>query len=351
MCGIAGIRKYADNPITQEEICTLLCALEHRGNHATGIALQTPDGIKIIKNCTPAWSFVAEKETKDFLDQFLTKDTTMAILHTRYATVGNPKELANNHPMWRGKTAVVHNGGITNHMALFNEHKMERSCETDSDVIRGLCDTYGITPKGIAQLNKMSGSAAIAAFSTENPDHLLLARSGSPLIYGLVEDKMWWASTMGAIQKAVRPWVQLHGLWGRKTKSDVAYFTMPDNTAYILSSNGVEYRSEFKTCNNYVAPTYSGVRTSYHSRMAGWEKDKEREDARKNAGPVVISRPALPAITSTGKVTMEGGKKIALCPFCSSQNTIDAKTQWSEWRCGNKSCGKNLGVLDAAARR
>lgn len=341
MCGIAGVRRFGTNPINQEEICTMLCALEHRGNHATGIALLNPDGVHIIKNCTPAWSFVGEKETKEFLDRFLTPETSMALLHTRFATVGNPKDLVNNHPMWRGKTAVVHNGGISNHTSLFNEHKIERSCETDSDIIRGLCDAYGITPKGIAQLNKMSGSAAIAAFSTENPDHLLLARSGSPLIYGLVEDKMWWASTLGAIQKAVRPWVQLHGLWGRKSKSDVAYFTMPDNTAYILSSNGVEYRTEFKVCGNYVAPTYAGVKTSYHSRMASWTKEKEHEDVKRISAPVVI-RAALPA--STHSIQFDGTNKISLCPHCAAQNKVPMASLWSAWKCGG--CDKNLGLLD-----
>lgn len=328
----------------------MLCKLEHRGNHATGIALHNPDGIHIIKNCTPAWSFVGEKETKDFLDQFLTEDTTMALLHTRFATVGNPRELANNHPMYRGNVAVVHNGGISNHNYLFTEHKMERSCETDSDVIRGLLDTYGITPKGIAQLNKMAGSAAIAAFSNEQPDLLLLARSGSPLVYGLIEDKLWWASTMGAIQAAVRPWVQIHGLWGRKTKSDVAYFTLPNNTAYIMSANGVEYRSEFKVCSNYVAPTYAAVRTSYHSRMDGWKQDKERMDRVRAATTSVVR--ALPPSTTPaptphiGPVTYQNGKKIALCPYCASQNSVPIYTKWEAWKCGNGTCDKNLGILD-----
>jgi asparagine synthetase B (glutamine-hydrolysing) len=329
----------------------MLCALEHRGNHATGIALLNPDGVHITKNCTPAWSFVGEKETRDFLDQFLTPETSMALLHTRFATVGNPKEIVNNHPMWRGKTAVVHNGGINNHAALFAEHKMERSCETDSDVIRGICDTYGITAKGISVLGKMSGSAAIAAFSTENPDHLLLARSGSPLIYGLVEDKMWWASTMGAIQKATRPWVNLHGLWGRKTKSDVAYFTMPDNTAYILSQNGVEYRTDFKVCLHYTAPTYAGVHTSYHSRMTSFTKEKERTDKRRIAAskPVLALPSSLPLRAASHPlpiVTITNGKKFALCPYCARTNNIPVADLWEAYICGSTTCARNLAVLD-----
>ena len=57
MCGIAGIRKFGGTPITGEEIVLLLCSIEHRGQHATGIALENPDGIHVFKAPEPAWKF------------------------------------------------------------------------------------------------------------------------------------------------------------------------------------------------------------------------------------------------------------------------------------------------------
>lgn len=340
MCGIAGVRKYGDTPITAEEINILLCSLEKRGNHATGIALHNPDGIHVIKNCTPAWSFVAEKATVDFLDAFLTPQTKMALLHTRFATVGNPTHIPNNHPMYLGKTAVVHNGGIQNHMALFAQLKAPRSCETDSDVIRGILDTYGLSEKGIQALNEMNGSAAIAACANDDPDTLLLARSGSPLIYATSKDKLWWASTVDAIQKAVRPWVMNHGLWARKTATDVAYYTMPDHSAYLLTSGGLKFRGKFHACANYVQPSYATVHTGYHSKMKGWREEQECTDRYKRVTPVT---------TETKVVAAAPERKLGLCPACGSTNYIPKADKWTDYICSAAKCGKSLEALETPA--
>lgn len=341
MCGIGGVRRYGETPITQEEIAILLCSLEARGNHATGIALHNPDGVHIIKNATPAWSFVGEKATKDFLDTFLTPETNMALLHTRFATVGNPMHIPNNHPMYLGKVAVVHNGGISNHTQLFSQLKTERSCETDSDIIRGILDTYGLTEQGIKQLGHMNGSAAIAACSADDPDTLLLARSGSPLVYGMSEDKLWWASTVGAIQKAVRPWVMRHGLWGRKTATDIAYYTMPDHSAYLLTPDGIKYRGPFNVCQNYVAPTYATVHTGYHYKMKGWKEENTRNQRyRAGVTPVVETKPV-----AASPVVMEP-KKVGICPGCGISNWIKVGEAWAGRTCGASTCKHSLGSLD-----
>lgn len=276
MCGIAGVRRYGEKQITAEEIKVLLCSLEHRGNHATGIALMSAGEIKIMKAPVPAWAFCAEKETDEFLEAFL-PEATMALLHTRFATIGNPSDNENNHPMFMGNSAVVHNGGISNHQYMFDSViKGERSCATDSDVFRAILDKEGMSKQAIATMSKAAGSAAIAAFSQEDPDKLILARSGSPLVYAATDDKLWWASEIGAIQRAVRPWEKHHGLHVRKFQSDVGYFGMPDNTAYILSGNDLEWRGEFKICTNYRAPAYN-MRATYHDKMEDFKKEKQRQ--------------------------------------------------------------------------
>jgi asparagine synthetase B (glutamine-hydrolysing) len=338
MCGIAGVRSYGNVPIYAEELKMLLCSLEHRGPQATGIALLTAGRVHILKKDVPAWSFVGAKETDEFLEEFLTPETTIALLHTRFATVGNPETNANNHPLFRGDTAIVHNGSINNHHLLFNNEKIERNCETDSDIIRGLLDKNGLTEEGIKSLNQMSGSAAIAAISEHTPDTLLLARSGSPLTYGTSrqDDKLWWASEMGAIQAAVKPWTDFRGLKARATRTDVSYFGMPDNTAYLLTSTDELLRRPFNSCSHYNAPDYSGTYKSYGSKRKHW-RDESRRQKSLSAGTVV------------GTVTPPGTgytHKIAPCLKCGKGNKIPKGTDFAGYVCVNKKCKASLAPLD-----
>lgn len=330
MCGIAGVRRYGENPINAEEIKVLLAELEHRGNHATGIALMVKKEIKLIKAPKPAWAFIGDKQTEEFLDAFL-PDATMAILHTRFATVGNPEDNENNHPMYLGKSAVVHNGGISNHNFYFDSEKVPRSCATDSDVFRAILDKEGMNAKAIEKMNRLSGSAAIAAFSQEDPDLLLLARSGSPLIYGVADDKIWWASTTAAIQRAVRPWVFKHGLHARKSRSDIGYFCMPDNTAYILSSKGRDRKFEFKTCTSYRAPIYN-MPATYGSKMEEWKRDKK---ARRRISAGTAPVPLLPF--KSHECPKEG---------CKTVNSIPRDAKWDKYLC--RVCDTPLRALNAA---
>lgn len=340
MCGVGGVRRYGDTPILAEEIKVLLCSLEYRGNHATGVALMTPDGIQIHKHASPAWSFIALPETETFFEQHLPR-ASMALLHTRFATIGSPDENANNHPFFVDDTAIVHNGSINNHAHLFTSNKLERSCETDSDIIRALLDREGINETGIQALNDMSGSAAICAFSLSDPDKLLLARSGSPLMYGTSEDKLWWASDMQSIQKAVRPWTEQHGLVGRRPRTDVSYFTMPDNTAYILSTQGLDLRREMKTCLNYRAPQYA-CNTSYASKQKQFKEERVRNRRRH-----VVTPPPTPQ--ATGVTPLRGTpytRKAALCPYANCDTTciIDRTRNWIDFTC--PTCKKTLAPID-----
>src|SRR5882762_8324531 len=128
MCGIAGIKRMGTDPITPEEIKILLCSLEHRGSHATGIAIETNGEIAVLKKDVPAWSFTASEACATFLRDFLHDDTNTVLLHTRAATKGAPYKNDNNHPIFRDNVAIVHNGGIRNDDTLFKDMS-ERNCE------------------------------------------------------------------------------------------------------------------------------------------------------------------------------------------------------------------------------
>lgn len=327
MCGIAGVRRYGDYPITPEECMILLAQLEHRGNHATGIAVMHRGQIHICKAPRPAWSFIAEKETIDFMQAFL-PDATMAILHTRAATIGNPEHNENNHPMFFGKSAVVHNGGIPNHQMLFGELKVPRSCETDSDVFRAILDSQGMTEQAIKTMNRLNGSAAIAAFSQDDPDKLILARSGSPLVYGTTDNKLWWASEQQAIQRAVKPWTSHHGLMARKSRGDISYFGMPDHTAYILSSKGLDRRFEFKVCSHYVQPMYR-ARETYFDKTRAFKREAKAERRRIIAG-----------VPDTKVLTHKGAK----CPKCPAFCIIARDKKFTDFIC--HACKITLAALD-----
>lgn len=215
----------------------MLIANQNRGNHATGLALQQADGsIDVCKKDVPAWNFVASDGFKKFIEEKLQPDTLCFIGHTRQATQGLPKHNENNHPMWSGKTAVVHNGMISNDDYLFRELKMDRKAETDSDVIRAVLDQQGFTPKAVGTLGRLSGSAAFAAVSTEYPGKLMLGRSGNPIVLCLTDDQLLWSSERDPIHKALRPYEKRFGFIVRKTKVDAGFIPMGNDSAYLIGN-------------------------------------------------------------------------------------------------------------------
>jgi predicted glutamine amidotransferase len=283
VCGIGGFRRYGNTPITKDNIDTLLIGLEQRGNDATGIAIMRDDGkMWVLKDDEPAWKFVASKEYKELLDEHLEHARTI-ILHTRFASVGSPREHKNNHPMFKGHIALVHNGGINNHEELFRELKLERSAETDSDILRAILDEEGFTKKAIRTLNRCNGPAAIAAINPAMPEHLLLGRSGSPLVCAKYGDLLVWASEKHYIHKAMRPWADWLKLSFQEQKVEIGFLTMADDTIWLFGPEGIEWHDKFATCNNFTQvakyrPTYD----NYTERNSRWGKGVKVDNAKFN---------------------------------------------------------------------
>lgn len=352
MCGIAGIKRFTTEPITVTEIRLMLLGIEHRGNEATGIALVNPDGIvHVHKKDTPAWNFVKDDTTEKFLNDFLNPETKTVILHTRLATVGNPKKNENNHPMFADNVAVVHNGGISNHFSMFSSEQLKRNCDTDSDILRAILDRDGLTKKGIKNLNKLSGSAAIAAIATNHPELLLLGRSGSPIKYAICDEKLWWASEMDVVQKAVRPVRAIRGFWAREYRPNVSYFSMMDNSAYIVDDQGVQSRHEFSTCAQYHAPTYN-VRANFSRQQRKWHSDIESEKHKthvaSSAPIIILPSKEVPAADHISRITESArpGKKLGACPKCAFVMSHEINESWVNKICANKKCQHPLDELD-----
>jgi predicted glutamine amidotransferase len=286
MCGIAGILRVGDEPITPEQVKTLLIGVQHRGGDATGIALMNGGELHYHKKDEIAWKFCATPETDRFLKTHLTKTTDVVILHTRAATQGMPYKNENNHPLTKGKTAIVHNGMIHNDDDLFNRHKFARSCETDSDIIRAILDEEGLTPKGVRALNTMRGSCAMAAISSAEPNKLLLARSGSPLILAHTENQFMWASVKDPIHKAARTWEYWRGMWYQATKPKLMFNPMMMDEALIIDIDRFRnepdtyepWCGEFKTCTSYTAPVYR-VHENFPNKQRTFKEKKAQEQA------------------------------------------------------------------------
>lgn len=273
MCGIAGIRRMGDKPIEAWQLQMLAASLEYRGNDATGFALMDEEGeIQVIKDHEPAWRFCSSKGFGDWVKEHLTKTTRVALVHTRKATVGTPFRNVNNHPMFAGKGAIVHNGYVSNAKAITDEFGASEA-ETDSDAIRSILDKEGrITPKIIRKMNKLAGGIAAACIHPASPGTVLLLRSGNPLVVGDCDGFLIWASDKRAIFNACKPWVQRHGIWMREHRPNIAMTEMNNDSAWIIDEDGLKEHGEFKAAGNWTRDVRYHVYDDYKKRR---ERHKE----------------------------------------------------------------------------
>jgi len=204
MCGIAGfsIGKGDHRRINSRRLAReLLLAIQERGEDATGAAWsETADDGKAVmfaKLDIPADEFVKS------LNELMPRHTRTAILHTRWATQGDPSDNDNNHPIVVGATVGVHNGVVTNDDALFAAEEWERIAEVDSEAIFQLIENSNHPLK---QLHRIQGRAAIAWLDSKAPDTLHIARlEGSPLYIGTtVGGSFVFASTRPLLEEAAK---------------------------------------------------------------------------------------------------------------------------------------------------
>jgi glutamine---fructose-6-phosphate transaminase (isomerizing) len=197
MCGIVGyIGKREAYPVLIEG----LSALEYRGYDSAGIALVDKGNILVWKNKGKVEQLraIADKKAKN--------SSTIGIAHTRWATHGVPSQ-ANAHPHTdaANKIALVHNGIIENYAALKEKLKKEGvafKSETDTEVLAQLVGKYykGDLVEAVSHaLAEVDGTFGIAVIAKDNPDVLVGARRGSPLVVGVGDGEYFLASDASAI--------------------------------------------------------------------------------------------------------------------------------------------------------
>ncbi len=196
MCGIVG---YVGEKNAQGFLISSLKRLEYRGYDSAGIATLADNGEMTLLKAKGKISNLEEKLAKN------KRDDKIGIGHTRWATHGEPNEI-NAHPHQAGDIYLVHNGIIENYKELkknLKEHKFVS--ETDTEVLAALISSfyhdgkYALSNAVVQALKLVQGTYGIAVISAKNPDEVVVARSGSPLVIGVGNDETLIASDASAL--------------------------------------------------------------------------------------------------------------------------------------------------------
>ncbi|PYO69328.1 MAG: glutamine--fructose-6-phosphate transaminase (isomerizing) [Gemmatimonadetes bacterium] len=208
MCGIVG---YTGARPAAALVLEGLKRLEYRGYDSAGLAVVSDGRIEVFK--APGKIAVLEKE----LGTKLPSGTT-ALAHTRWATHGAPNaKNAHPHTDCGGTVALVHNGIIENAGALraaLTKRGHRFRSETDTEVLAHLIEE--LHAKGaplvdavVGALQDVEGAYGIAVLSSREPDTIVAARKGSPLLVAIGQGEHWVASDASAVLAHTRSVVYL----------------------------------------------------------------------------------------------------------------------------------------------
>ena len=198
MCGIVGAISSRDiTPILMEG----LRRLEYRGYDSAGIAIRDDSGrLQRIRSVGKVASLQERLDAAPIAGE-------LGIAHTRWATHGMPAE-RNAHPHMSGeRVAIVHNGIIENHAELRAELEADGYqfvSETDTEVIAHLLARELDKNPDLAEafrrvISRLVGAYALAAACPDDPDRIVVARAGSPLVIGVGDGEHFIASDVFAL--------------------------------------------------------------------------------------------------------------------------------------------------------
>jgi len=197
MCGI--IAAVAKKNVA-EFLLQGLQRLEYRGYDSAGMALVSNQQLQLKKCSGKVSELKAAQEKKKI-------DGSIGIAHTRWATHG-AATIANAHPhLSHERIAIVHNGIIENHQVLRDEliaKQYSFSSDTDSEVIAHLIHYYLQTEASLRQvvqqvITRLQGSYAFVVIDSQQDNHLIAVRQGSPLLLGLASGGHYLASDAQAL--------------------------------------------------------------------------------------------------------------------------------------------------------
>ncbi len=230
MCGIVGaVAERNVVPILMEG----LRRLEYRGYDSAGIAIYDGQSIKRVRRVGKV------QELQNALDADPLRGV-IGISHTRWATHGVPNE-SNAHPhMSEDDIAIVHNGIIENYEELRDdllENGFEFESQTDTEVVahrikHQLKETGELSTAVRATVAELEGAYALAVMSASDPDKLIVARAGCPVVIGLGIGENFVASDVAALLPVTRKFMFLE-------EGDIAVIRREDVTVYDANGNEV----------------------------------------------------------------------------------------------------------------
>jgi glucosamine--fructose-6-phosphate aminotransferase (isomerizing) len=206
MCGIVG---YVGPRQASEILINGLSRLEYRGYDSAGLATLGPSGLEVRKFAGRV-SVLRDSVTDSAVAG------TCGVAHTRWATHGPPNQTnAHPHTDCSGGVAVVHNGIIENADMLRRLLSSERHCfrsDTDTEVLAHLVERSSATSlegRVIDALSDVEGTLGVAVVDSTDPDKIVVARRGSPVLLGIGDDEYFVASDVGALLGHTRSVVYL----------------------------------------------------------------------------------------------------------------------------------------------
>ncbi|MFJ5240860.1 glutamine--fructose-6-phosphate transaminase (isomerizing) [Pseudomonas neuropathica] len=231
MCGIVGA--VAERNITAI-LLEGLKRLEYRGYDSAGVAVFTND--ETLERMRRPGK-VSELEAALAEHPLVGR---LGIAHTRWATHGAPCE-RNAHPHFSGDIAVVHNGIIENHEALREQLKALDyvfTSDTDTEVIAHLLnhklkDQPDLSVALKATVKELHGAYGLAVINAKQPDRLVAARSGSPLVIGLGLGENFLASDQLALRQVTDRFMYLE-------EGDIAEIRRDTVQIWDVNGNAVE---------------------------------------------------------------------------------------------------------------
>jgi glucosamine--fructose-6-phosphate aminotransferase (isomerizing) len=228
MCGIVG---YIGNRKAVPIILEGLKRLEYRGYDSAGLAVYCDDGQLAVRRASGKLRNLEEAIRLNPIDG------AYGIGHTRWATHGRPtEENAHPHRDCTGDIVVVHNGIVENYLALKQQLQAEGhvfKTQTDTEVIAHLVEKHfqGNLEEAVrAAVKELTGVFALVAIARTDPNKIVAARFGPPVVIGLGDNEYFVASDVPAILPHTRD-----------------MFFLADGDLAVLTPDGVRL-SDFDGC-------------------------------------------------------------------------------------------------------
>lgn len=216
-CGI--IAYLGDEPIASSVIMKALDIMQPRGYDSAGIAtIHNRQELRVSKYASDA------VKVSDALDRLRVNispahdNSNIGIGHTRWRTHGGLSDVnAHPHCDHKNRIALVHNGTITNMdeiLRLLLSQGLQPKSETDTEIIALLIGWYLDEGHPLIEavklaLSRLKGTWGIALVSHENPDKIIVARQGSPMLIGIGDRKLFAASEISAFAHHTRDYIAL----------------------------------------------------------------------------------------------------------------------------------------------